>query len=240
MFNMEFLGTANASGIPVYNCQCEICKEYRQKGTFNNSTSAYIKCSNNEVILLDAGDDDLSQKFDGNKIKAVLLTHFHADHALGLLKLRYGKDKIVCYHPKDEQGFADLFRHKLAIEYRENRPFQGIVINDLIFTPIPLIHSKNTTGYLVESQEKTIAYLTDCAGIEKHSMEFLLSKNIDECYIDACHAPHYPDKNHLNYEEATKLLDKISAKKSFLIHGSHETLEYIKKNNVTLKYHYLL
>ncbi len=31
MFNMEFLGTANASGIPVYNCQCEICKEYRQK-----------------------------------------------------------------------------------------------------------------------------------------------------------------------------------------------------------------
>ncbi|WP_044416686.1 MBL fold metallo-hydrolase [Halarcobacter anaerophilus] len=35
-------------------------------------------------------------------IKAVFLTHFHADHTLGLLKLRYGVDKVVCYHPEDK------------------------------------------------------------------------------------------------------------------------------------------
>jgi len=237
---IKFLGTANASGIPVFKCHCEVCEEYRENKKFNNSTCAYLECDNGEIILLDAGEDKITTIFDDKTIKAVFLTHFHADHALGLLKLRYGVDKIVCYHPEDKDGFADLFKHKLSIEYIKNKPFESIIVNDIKFTPIPLIHSKNTTGYLVESKEQTIAYLTDCAGVEEKSLAFLLSKNIDECYIDACHTPHYPDKNHLNYEEATKLLDKISAKKSFLIHGSHETLEYIKKNNVTLKYHYLL
>lgn len=236
--DIKFLGTANASGIPVYNCQCQICQEYKQNNKFNNSTSAYIECVNGEIILLDAGDDNLSQIFYGKKIISIFLTHFHADHVLGLLKLRYGNDKIVCYHPNDKDGFADLFKHKLSIEYKQNTPFKPILINDINFTPIPLMHSKNTTGYLIESAHKTIAYLTDCAGISDKSMQFIKSKKIDECYIDACHAPNYPDKNHLNYEEATEILDKISANNSFLIHGSHETLNYINDNKINLKYNY--
>ncbi len=236
---IKFLGTANASGIPVFNCNCEICTDYRNENRFNHSTCAYIELNNNEIILIDAGRDDLSSLFYGKRIKAVFITHFHADHVIGLLKLRYGIDKITCFHPKDEKGFADLFRHKLAIDYIENTPFEPIIIDDITFTPIPLKHSKITTGYLIESKNKTIAYLTDCGGLEENSLNFLLNKNIDECYIDATHTPDNQDKNHLNYEKATKILDKIDAKKSFFIHGSHETLNYIKNNNIQLKYSYL-
>lgn len=235
----KFLGTADSGGIPVHNCKCEICNEYRKKGKVNLATSAYIKCNNDEIILLDAGVEGVASIFDGVKIKAVFLTHFHADHVLGLLRLRYSSDIIDCYHPKDQQGFGDLFKHKKAINYKENIPFESIIVNGISFTPIPLKHSKNTTGYLIESSNKSIAYLTDCAGIDKTSMEFLLSKKIDECYIDGCLNPDFDNGNHLNFQQASDILDVIGADKSYLIHSCHQTLEYIKKNNIQLRYNYL-
>jgi phosphoribosyl 1,2-cyclic phosphate phosphodiesterase len=236
---IKFLGTADSGGIPIHNCQCLICKEYRAKNKINLATSAYITCKNDEIILLDAGIEDIATIFDNKKIKAIFLTHFHPDHTLGLLRLRYSFDSIDCYHPKDEQGFADLFKHKKAINYQINTPFTPIIVNELSFTPIPLKHSKNTTGYLIQSENKTIAYLTDCAGIEKESLDFLLSKEIDECYIDAGLAPNFNNGNHLNYEEASKLLDIIGAKKSHLMHASHHTLTYLKSNNINLKYPFI-
>lgn len=235
---IEFLGTADSGGIPSHNCKCQICEEYREKGKVNLATSAYITCENGEIILLDAGIENIATIFDGQTIKAVMLTHFHPDHALGLLRLRYSSDNIDCYHPKDKDGFSDLFKHSKSITYKQNVPFESISINGISFTPIPLKHSKNTTGYLIENGVKTIAYLTDCAGIDNKSMEFLLSKDIDECYIDACLAPNFTKGNHLNYEEATIILDKIEAKKSYFIHGSHFTFDYIRKNGIKLKYRY--
>ncbi|TKI69374.1 MBL fold metallo-hydrolase [Sulfurimonas crateris] len=236
---LKFLGTADSGGIPSHNCDCSICEEYRRKGKKNLATSAYIECENDEIILLDAGIEDIASIFDGGKIAAIFLTHFHPDHALGLLRLRYSSDKIVCYHPKDKDGFADLFKHPKALDFMENIPFNPIEVNEFKFTPIPLKHSKNTTGYLIQTKNKTIAYLTDCAGISEKSMEFLLSCTIDECYIDACLAPNFSNGNHLNYEEATLVLDEIGAKKSYFIHSSHFTLEHIKRNNIELKYDYI-
>ena len=63
-------------------------------------------------VETDEDYDIIATIFDEKTIKAVFLTHFHPDHALGLLRLRYSSDTIDCYHPKDEDGFADLFKHK--------------------------------------------------------------------------------------------------------------------------------
>lgn len=234
----SFLGSSDSAGIPVHNCPCEVCKNHRELKIQNLSTCAYIKIDDS-IILLDAGIEDISTRFDGNKIEAVVLTHFHADHCLGLLKLRHSNDKINCFHPKDENGFSDLFKHKHSICYNKIKQFETIKIKDISFTSIPLKHSKNTFGYLIEYKNRTIAYLTDCWGICDESLELLKQKDIDYAFIDACYDERKVEGNHLNYLQASEVLDKIGVKEGYLMHISHTTQEYILQNNIKLKYPYV-
>ncbi len=226
---LKFLGSSDSAGIPVHNCFCTICLEYRKKGIKNLSTSAYLEFDSG-VILLDAGIEDISNIFDGKKIKAVLLTHFHADHCLGLLRLRHSVDKIDCYHPKDDEGFSDLFKHNHSISYNKIDAFEKLNIEGFSITSIPLKHSKNTLGYCIEYKNKTIVYLTDCFGLEKNSFDFLKDKNIDFAFIDACYDERKTKGNHLNYLQASKILDDLEVKNGYLMHISHTTKEYIQKN----------
>jgi len=80
----EFLGTADTGGIPLHQCHCAICETARVEGVSNRSTSAYLELDDGSVILFDAGYDLLCERFNTTKIRAVFLTHFHADHCLGV------------------------------------------------------------------------------------------------------------------------------------------------------------
>lgn len=235
---IQFLGTANSAGIPVHNCKCKVCCSYREKKEENLSTSAYISIDNS-IILLDAGIDSISSLFDGKKIEAIFLTHFHADHCLGLLRLRHSNDKMFCYHPKDKIGFSDLFKHNHSICYKQINEKQKITIKDISFTPITLKHSKNTFGYIIEYKNNTIAYLTDCFGISKENKEFLKNKEIDYAFIDACYDERKEMGNHLNYLQASEILDELNVRNGYLMHISHSTQEYIINNKIKLKYKYV-
>lgn len=235
---LKFLGSADSAGIPVHNCLCNICTYYRKKGITNLSTCAYLEFKDG-IVLLDAGIENISNIFDGKKIKAIFLTHFHSDHCLGLLRLRHSKDKINCYHPKDEDGFSDLFKYNHSIYYNKIDAFKKLNFEDFSITAIPLKHSKNTFGYIIEYKSKTIIYLTDCYGLKKESLEFLKKKDIDSAFIDACYDERKIKGNHLNYLQASKILDDLKVKNGYLMHISHMTKEYISKNNIKLKYRYI-
>ncbi|MGB3750115.1 MAG: MBL fold metallo-hydrolase [Arcobacteraceae bacterium] len=233
----KFLGSADSAGIPVHNCHCIACNEYREQGITNLATCAVLEY-NNKVILFDAGIENISNILDGKKILAICLTHFHPDHVLGLLRLRHSKDKINCYHPKDDLGFSDLFKHKKSINYIEHNALNPIIMDGIKITPIPLKHSKNTTGYIIETPSKSIAYLTDCAGIEEKYLKILQTYHFDYVFLDAGLTPPQVG-NHLNFESASDLMDRLHVQNGYFMHQGHNTLTYIMKNKTTLKYPYL-
>lgn len=235
---IKFLGTSEGAGIPVHNCKCLICSKYRIQKRQNLSTCAYIEI-NNKIILLDAGIENIATLFDGKKIEAVLLTHFHGDHCLGLLRLRHSLDSIKCFHPSDEIGFSDLYKHNHSLIFKELASYEEFTMAEIKFTAIPLKHSKNCLGYLIEYCDKKIVYLTDCFDIDKRSLEVLKEQKIDYAFIDACYDERQTSGNHLNYIQASNILDELNVKNGFLMHISHHTQSYIMENNIELKYKYI-
>lgn len=234
----EFLGTSDTGGIPLHNCMCEICEEARKSGVRNRSTSAYLELDDGSVILFDAGYDLLCEKFNTTKIRAVFLTHFHADHCLGLIRLRKSSSQIRCYIPNDSNGFGDLFTHKDSIEYVVLEAFEEVVIEGVKITAVPLLHSKPTYGFVFTCKD-SVAYLTDCASIPEASLSFLQAQTIDHLFLDACYEPNYASTKHLNWESASEVIDVIAPKNGYLIHASCKTLLPLKKSGKSLKYPYI-
>lgn len=236
---LEFLGTSDTGGIPLHNCECVICQDAHNNCTSNRSTCAYLELDDGSIILFDAGYDHLCDKFNTRKIRAVFLTHFHADHCLGLIRLRKSESVIECFTPNDTQGFGDLYLHKDSIVYTILEPFKTHKIDAISITAVPLAHSKPTQGYVVKTSKATFAYLVDCASIPSASFSYLKNASIDYLFLDACYEPNYSDRKHLNWESATHYIDEIGVKEGYLVHASCKTLVPLQKSGKVLKYPYI-
>ena len=82
--DITFLGTGSAWGVPEINCNCLICQEMKHRRE-KRERSAFL-LSNKTTLLIDCGPDIRSQllrhKIAG--IDAVLISHEHGDHYMGL------------------------------------------------------------------------------------------------------------------------------------------------------------
>lgn len=231
---VTFLGTGTSRGIPVIGCDCATC---RSEDPRNKRLRSSILVEGSASVVIDTSVDFRLQMLRAGvrQLDAVVFTHHHADHVLGL-------DDVYPFNiwsGKAIDAFADLetgreLRATFRYLFGSNRhggipqiqlheidgPFQ---VGDLNFTPIPVFHGKlPILGYRIGQ----FAYLTDVSRIPESSQKKL--KGVTTLVIDGLRFKRHP--THFTIPEAIEAASKIGALKTYLIHMSHD-VNHAEVNN---------
>jgi phosphoribosyl 1,2-cyclic phosphate phosphodiesterase len=224
------LGTGTSQGVPVIGCTCATCISTNPKDK-RLRTSAYVEVDKLK-ILIDTSVDFRQQMLNNHVIDldAVLYTHHHVDHILGMDDLRqinqrynkyidlYGNNLTIdelkitfryVFHEglKAHQAVPLVHMHKI-----ENKPFK---IRNVEIIPVEVMHGKLPIfGYRIGN----FAYISDASSIPENEQKKL--KGLDVLILNALRRSPHP--THLNIEQASELAQKLGAKKTYLTHTTHD------------------
>jgi phosphoribosyl 1,2-cyclic phosphate phosphodiesterase len=223
------LGSGTSMGVPTLGCTCDVCHSTDPRD--NRLRPSVMLQYNGRVVLIDTTPDFRQQALREriSRIDAILYTHAHADHIMGLddvrplnLKQRteipiYGSAEtlatIQCsfryiFESKNpESTVPRLTIHPIGLE--------GVELFGLRITPVLLHHgSAFVYGYRFDSA----AYLTDHSNIPGDSLAQL--DGLDVLFLDALR--HKPHPTHTTVAQALQYVEIISPKRAFFTHISHD------------------
>ena len=234
---LTFLGTGDSAQTPAYGCDCLACERARQNNAYRRRPCSALLEAGEQRYLIDSGLVDLAERFPAGSLDGILQTHYHADHAQGLLPLRWGEGApLPVFGPPDAEGFADLYQHHGPLDF--SRPFKAFERRALgkpgqhfFVTAIPLTHSKITFGYLIESGDQKLAYLTDTIGLPDESATFLQPFRLDALILDCAYPPQLDrPRNHNDLTRALTDVRALNPVKTFLTHISHHLDVWLERH----------
>ena len=224
---VTFLGTGTSQGIPVIGSNHPVCLSKNPKDK-RLRVSILVEWDG-FVYVVDCGPDFRQQMLRSKtaKIDAVLFTHEHADHTMGLDDIRpffFRQGNINIYtHERVYRALKSRFDYIFQTENKypgapnvnthiiENKPFG---INGHTIIPIEGFHHKlQVFGFRFQD----FAYLTDMKTVPENEIDKL--KNLKVLVINALREE--PHMSHFNLEEALSFIQKVQPKKAYLTHISH-------------------
>ena len=250
------LGSGTSHGVPMIGCECAVC---RSEDPHNRRFRPSILVRHaGRAILVDTTPELRLQSltFDVRQVDAVLFTHTHADHLMGLDDLRrfndlsgrelpvYGDDgtlndirRTFPYIFKQTQlggGKPRLSLHTIEPDFDlfgvRIRPFT------VLHGSLPVLAYRFDVPEAADVPSRAVGYVTDVSFIPPDGLE--LMRGLDVLILDAVRFDPHP--THFGLYQALEVIAEVSPKQAYLTHLSHhfdhEAVNSKLPDNVRLAY----
>lgn len=225
---LTVLGSGTSMGVPTIGCNCAVCTspDPHDRRTRPSVMVEY----DGRVILIDTTPDFREQALrEGvSQLDAVLYTHAHADHILGLDDLRplsfRRQQRIPLYASETvARVVRGMFRYIFDDEYKYGTMAQvelhtvsgPLELYGARFEPVKVLHGDTEIyGYRFGSA----AYLTDFSTIPETS--FAQLQNLDILFLDALR--HKPHPTHSTVENSVRIVERLQPRRAFFTHICHD------------------
>ncbi len=236
---LTVLGSGTSMGVPTIGCDCAVCTSADPHDR-RTRPSIMVQWDDpaahdapRRTVLIDTTPDFREQAIREQirKIDAIIYTHGHADHILGLDDVRplsfprvTGGSKIPLYASENTaRVLRNVFRYIFDADYKygglaqvELQPVDGpIDLFGASFTPMQVMHGDVPIDAF---RFGSAAYLTDFSTVPEESMAKL--EGLDILFLDALR--HHPHPTHSTVENSLKIVERLKPRRTFFTHISHD------------------
>jgi phosphoribosyl 1,2-cyclic phosphate phosphodiesterase len=215
----------------MIGCDCAVCRSTDAHDTRSRPSIA-VECNDGFTVLVDTTPDLRSQalRHDLRRVDAILFTHSHADHLMGLDEVRrYNWLTRTAMPVFGDDATLREVRRTFAYVFEADAPKGGGVPDVRLFPigggafclgrqivqPVPVRHGPWTIlGY----RFGPFAYLTDCNGIPDASLALLAG--VEYLALDALRRRPHP--THFTLDEAVNMAKRIGARRTWFTHIAHD------------------
>jgi phosphoribosyl 1,2-cyclic phosphate phosphodiesterase len=226
---LTVLGSGTSMGVPTIGCICAVCRspDPRDRRTRPSVMISY----KGRNVLIDTTPDFREQALRENitHLDAVLYTHTHADHILGIDDLRpltykHMPGKLPLYAaPRACELLRNMFRYIFEAKYKfgglpqvELHMIEGPVeLFGARFEPLTVIHGETP---IFGFRFGTAAYLTDHSEVPTETLAKL--HGLDVLFLDALR--YTPHPTHSTVEQSLKIVEEVKPKRAFFTHICHD------------------
>jgi phosphoribosyl 1,2-cyclic phosphate phosphodiesterase len=162
------------------------------------------------------------------RLDAMVFTHHHADHVMGLDDTRvfYFRQQTPIPIYAEAHSLATI-RTTFAYIFDGNYPFGSVVKLDphviegpfdlwgLKITPVPVMHGNAS---ILGFRFRDTAYVTDVSEIPESSIPLL--EGLDTLILDALRIKPHP--THLSLAQAVAIVERLKPRRAFFTHIAHD------------------